>query len=121
MRVRIDQHRVNRLLAECANAPLPFEIRQVRINRNSTDAGNAGGGVSNFGPANYNEMANTGSGPGGAVAKEVDPHEITLEVFGIVYLYNPSNNILLKLPENGPPATAATASPVPLAGVAGTR
>ena len=124
LRVRIDQHRVNRLLAECGNASLPFEIRQVRINRDSTATGSAAGGGGGYSspPVNYGGE-NVGMNPaGGQAVDKADPNEITLELFGIVYLYNPANNVLLKLPENnGPPATAANVPSAPLTGVAGTR
>ena len=44
MRLRMDQRKLNVLLAQCGNSKLPVEIRQVRINRDPAPAGGMGGG-----------------------------------------------------------------------------
>src|SRR5205807_8506253 len=43
IRVRIDQRKLNVLLAECGNARLPVEVHQVRINRPAAAPGVMGG------------------------------------------------------------------------------
>jgi hypothetical protein len=156
IRVGIDQRKLNVFLAQCGNAKLPLEVRQVRINRPPAPVGGMGGygmmagggpgyesGYSPGGTAGYGGFAGSGDGgystggfgglggfsamggggaPGGfggfgSTAGEgyttpggmggsgrpgatpgsvtadasVDPHMIDVEVYGIVYIYNPVN------------------------------
>jgi hypothetical protein len=132
MRFKLDQRRLHRVLAECGNSRLPVEIRQVRINRPpAASAGGGGGG--DFGdsaPPGMN-MPSTGTAPpglgafggadgaagmfggggrpgaGSAIADaSVDPNLVDVEVYGIVYIYNPVNKSQLGLTEA--PTTALT-------------
>lgn len=43
LRLRIDQRKLNDLLAECGNSSLPIEVRQVRINCPAGESGGSGG------------------------------------------------------------------------------
>jgi hypothetical protein len=49
MRFRIDQRKLNKLLAECGNSKLPVEVRQVRLNRPAAPVGGTGGGYGSYG------------------------------------------------------------------------
>jgi len=139
MRFKLDQRRLHRVLAECGNSRLPVEIRQVRINRpaasgsgegfNDMGGGMLGGGgappgVSSSSPPGVFGGGGEGmggmfggggrQGAGNSVADaSVDPNLIDVEVYGVVYIYNPVNKSQLGLPE--PPVTAMTppASVVP--------
>lgn len=152
IRLEIDQRKLNKLLTEFGNAPLPVEVRQLRINREPAPLGSpesffagigamggggampgatgggampgaTGGGVREGGggyPApgampgpRYGEgMPGGGTGTPLAVTRDatLDTNLIKLELYGIVYLYNPVNRTVLGLP---PVAGAATAMTTP--------
>lgn len=110
MRVRMDQRYLSRLLIECANAPLTLEVRQVRINPGTSGAvttsyggsssgGNPYGASGGFGAMSSSGMSesassgmsgygdSSGSGPGaGGPGTSFDA---VVEIYGIVYIYNP--------------------------------
>lgn len=163
MRFRIDQRKLNRILAECGNARLPVEVRQVRINREATAGGmggfgggdggfpggggitgggnfsagggfgGSGGGMSSMpggrssspgyegsgdsafgGAAGFGAAGIGGSGAasGSPVADAtVDLNLIEVELYGIVYIYNPVNKSQLGLVDSS--ATVATPAEVP--------
>ena len=64
MPFRVDQRKLNKVLAECGNSKLPVEVRQVRINRPADSGMGMGGyGGSDYG---YGESGRGGmSMPGG--------------------------------------------------------
>lgn len=96
MRLDIDQREINKLLVECANAPLPVEVRQLRIN--------PGGGGSSSGSS----KKSSGGAPAGAAAgAETETFEVPIELAGIIYIYNPPD--VAKL--GAAPAEAAAAPP----------
>jgi hypothetical protein len=71
MRLKIDQRRLNDLLAECGNSSLPIEVRQVRINCDAApDGGGSGsGGSSMFGGRPSGSVpsgSSMGPAPGGS-------------------------------------------------------
>ncbi|QDU30393.1 hypothetical protein ETAA8_55220 [Anatilimnocola aggregata] len=120
IRLEIDQRHMNRLLTEFGNAPLPVEIRQVRINRDAAaigspdsffQAGTGGmlaGGEGNMGGFSPAGFRGEGAGfPNGAASltkdATVDFNLVQLELYGIVYIYNPVNRSLLKLEEVATP------------------
>lgn len=79
MTVSIDQRALNRLLIECANSHPVVEIRQVRMPDREAKSASSGRGFNQF-----NTEGTNGS-------KEEDtpfPFDVTLEVYGIVYIYN---------------------------------
>jgi hypothetical protein len=93
MRLTIDQREIPKLLTECANSPLPVEVRQLRIN-----PGKAGGSE-----GSKSAPAASGGGnplrlklPGGSASARSTPgpsttaasFEVPVEVLGIVYIYN---------------------------------
>jgi hypothetical protein len=190
LRFRIDQRKMNKLLAECGNSKLPVEVRQVRLNRpaapegggtggyggyggdmaggygGSTDGGYGGGmpggmggmpgmgGMSGMGgsigsddgggysPGGYSSggyggyggaggiggamggaSGFPGSGMAGGAARAVggasstataDYNLVDVELYGIVYIYNPANRSQLGLEPAGT-AAAAPATPAPAA------
>jgi hypothetical protein len=142
LRLRMDQRRLNDLLAECGNSSLPIEVRQVRINCeaglvNDIGAMPGSGGQSSSSYGNSYSMPSTSSssaakssssarsrrgtgemtGPGyGSSHKNAvveDPNEVVVEVFGIVYIFNPVNekqlNIELQRDAEGGAATPTAA------------
>jgi hypothetical protein len=98
--VLIDQRRINKLLVEAANAPLTFEVRQLRFNPTDTGVGAFGG------------MVSRAEGPGGLLGGQASrvrtltdyqSFDRWVELFGIIYIFNPVNEGLL----NGEVAPAA--------------
>ena len=91
MRVRMDQRDINKLLVECANAPLTFEVRQLRLldPRSSGDLLGADAGTG--------EYANSYSA-GRKKARLLADYQTfvrTVELFGIVYIFNPPSDAVL--------------------------
>jgi hypothetical protein len=91
LRLNMDQRQITRLLAECANSPLPVEVRQLRFG--ATD--NREGGASKSG--------------GAAQTALVDTNDVDVELTGIIYLYNPPDPEKLGAPPAGGTATADAA------------
>ncbi len=73
----IDQRYIPRLLIECANSPLPIEVKQLRINpdKSMEGFGSQGGG------GGYGGMASSSGGP-------LDPIFVQLQMKGSVFIYN---------------------------------
>lgn len=106
MRFKMDQRKLNRLLTECGNADLLFEIRQVRINTEAHGEASASGmmggamGGGRAGPSlggsagtpglGAPDSGMEGSGGGGsAVVGAAKSYDLPVEIYGIVYLFNP--------------------------------
>lgn len=101
----MDQREIDKLLVECGNAELMVEVRQVRVNPTTTGtgAGDAygggmeGGGSSygamNFGTTNYGTGMDGTGNTGGEPAEKV--FDVPVEIYGIIYIYNPVNQSLL--------------------------
>ncbi len=96
MKITIDQRKINKFLVECGNADLMLEVKQVRINPDQADiksmAGKGSGGAAggNFG------IGNIGRGPRGRGGEGVEgqaasdnPWDVVVEVYGIIYIFNP--------------------------------
>lgn len=124
MRFLMDQREIDKLLVECGNADLMIEVRQVRINPQTSGVGggmDGGSGMGGSGMGNFNmgamgggmEMgaefggAMGGMGPSGQSADSGDQAEkifdAPVEIYGIIYIYNPVNRDLL-WPEGSRPA-----------------
>lgn len=152
IRLEIDQRKLNKLLTEFGNAPLPVEVRQLRINREPAPLGAPESFFAGIGGATGGggTMPGAGPSPGGGVREggyaqpgaspfpgprygegmpgaqpgqpgqplsatrdaTLDTNLIRLELYGIVYLYNPVNRSVLGLPEGPGAATAMTAPTV---------
>lgn len=183
MRVKVDQRKLPKLLAECGNARMQLEVKQVRINRppmrGSRQSGGAtgaffggmgstppppgeptgmgagagaaagislppGGGAAFGGAENYTGAEGdaagavgfgtpgspggffgstppTGTvGPGGtvprtAVMSDESPFDVDVEIYGIVYIYNPVDReklgIKLEETQESPPDATTPAEP----------
>jgi hypothetical protein len=116
---KMDQRKLNKFLVECGNAQMILEVRQVRINCDPAPLGGgsgaAGGGFggmmdsarptlgsaagsagldSDSGGSGYGGMM---GGGGGTLAEAGSAFDIPVEVYGVIYLYNPVNIEMLGL------------------------
>ncbi|MFZ5831178.1 MAG: hypothetical protein ACOY3P_13895, partial [Planctomycetota bacterium] len=108
LRLLIDPQKIPRLLTECANSSMPIEVRVVRMNPGGAkpinlgdfvdlpsgdeDGDSGGGGGGGFGFGGQRAAAAQRSGPSTAtveVVKGLPPEEIMIEVYGIIYIFNP--------------------------------
>lgn len=113
MRFMMDQRKLNRLLTECGNADLMLEIKQVRINTTPAEAAGSGGlggmmggsggsGGGRAGPGGMlgaaggmglgaPEGSGGGLGPtgGSPVVGASKTFDLPVEIYGVVYLFNP--------------------------------
>jgi hypothetical protein len=155
MRLKVDQRKLPRLIAECGNASMQLEVRQVRINTRSGSTarqGAAGGGggmgdMSTMGGMmpGMGEMGDMGGmtpdmggmmggdmggmmggmmggsgmmgsgmmgGAGGRGLSDDSPFDVDVELYGIMYIYNPVDREKLgkKLDEPGANGTLAPSS-----------
>ena len=120
LKLAIDQREIPRLLVECANSPLPLEVRQLRINvtkqsqsggaASSTSGGGAGGSAAVRDPS-------TGAHKDGTAPSEAEAYEVPVEVLAIIYIYNRPDAAKLGGPATGPGAApGATGAPPPPTG-----
>jgi hypothetical protein len=96
----MDQRRLPKLLVECANSTMPIEVQQIRI----SNVGGEGG---------------TAAGAAGRAQKSGEKDDLfsgddrTIEIFGVIYIYNPPPE--QPKPSGGAladnPAAAAAAAP----------
>lgn len=104
---RMDQRRINDLLTECGNANLVLEVRQVRVNTDPAAApGAVGGGDLGAGGSERPQMAGGGSAGASLEGGESfmasssssgaasgpsagNSYDLPVEIYGIIYLYNP--------------------------------
>jgi hypothetical protein len=128
--LRMDPREIPRLVVACANAVLPVEVQQVRLNVDPNSGGTARGGMSSpggpggvsydsgisyggeggYGGGNYGGPgSNLAGAQGGPGPRQVPQQRVVIQ--GIVYIYNPPNLEKLGLtPEDvqnlAPPAGA---------------
>jgi hypothetical protein len=112
IRAVVDERKLDTLLVDLATAPVPIDVRQVRIN---VGAGGPGGGMPSMGPRG-------GFGPGGgefggqpAAAPGSRPHDVTVELRGTVALAKQPDPLALGLeaaPDEEAEAAAPEAAPV---------
>jgi len=102
MSFKMDQRAIPDLIAKCGSAQLMVEVKQVRILPSGTSSaagaggGDYGGGMessSGMEGGGYGEGMDSGMGgmtpgPTGAT-KEQFPLDLDVEVYGIIYVYNP--------------------------------
>ena len=122
MRFRLDQRKLHVLLTECGNARLPLEVRQVRVNPDAAASGTASVGTSTA-VSPFGGIGGGGEGGGMPTAPKAivadatyDPTLIDVELYGIVYIYNPVNKS--QLGTAAPPGAATAAAP-PAAPISG--
>ncbi len=111
MRLKVDQRKVQTLIAECGNASLLFEIRQIRLGDTAaapdSNAGGAFGtdvyasGASDMAPTSDMGYSGDMSGSGmpmNMLANQTQKvWDIPVEIYGIVYLFNPVDTSKLGL------------------------
>ena len=114
MRFMMDQRQINRLLVECSNSPLTVEIRQIRLNRPPAEGGTSARPATTSSRFGQNKSYG-GSNVGGltptqlAVMSGADndpevadfPFDRPVEIFGIVYIFNPVNDEQLGIVSEG--------------------
>ncbi len=143
MKLLVNEQRLPKLLVECANSSMPIEVRRVHLMGPASEilsipapavaggpgaapgaggpgAGGSGGGSGGravmhaaprpFGPA----------GQKGGETAEIGPYDIPVDVFGLIYIYNPPDQQKLRggaaaadkpagaMPPGGPPALVAS-------------
>lgn len=117
MRLLMDQRKIPELLVLCANSKMPIEVRQVRLNpgwaakvnyaaaKTAPPAAMPGmgpgmempgpiapGGEGVFGPptpGQIGEGLSPAAGPLGSEIAYQGPYDVTVEVLGIIYIYEP--------------------------------
>ncbi|BBO31806.1 hypothetical protein [Lacipirellula parvula] len=140
MMLSMDERYLPKILVECANAPLPVEVQRLRINaeKSGTDkdnqaftvgaaasAGGMGGGM----PMGRGMEGGMGrsmgmpmgrgmeGGMGGVTLTPVEiPNMVTVDIQGVVYIYNPPDAAVLTVPGDD---AAASGSETLAAGDAG--
>ena len=88
MNLVVDQTKLDKLLVECGNSPLTVEIRQVRFNRSGGNSQNAGRRIQAGGA----QQPRSSRGPTGLDSErgeELMSYDISVELYGIIYIYNP--------------------------------
>jgi hypothetical protein len=117
MRLQMDQRWIPKVLVECANAALPIEVQRLRINPDKSGAGfdamaggggeggmyRGGGGMYRGGEGGMSSYATPGAVPADFV---------TVEIQGLVYIYNPPDASVLAVPGGEEDLAAAPAEEV---------
>jgi len=88
MRLVMDTRRIDKLLAECGNSPLTVEVRQLRLNRPP-----AGGGADTTGQ----DSSTTTPAGSDAGSDQRALYDRPVELYGIVYIFNPVDEAKLGL------------------------
>ena len=126
--LRMDERKIDDFIAACANSPFAFEIWQVRVNR-PLDPIELGGSFQNLPRSNDSGYDDDGYDDDGYDAPSSSPfsspttgqsstdaaegvisphrrsnHDITVEFYGIVKIYNPVNEDLILNSELAEPA-----------------
>lgn len=132
MRLKVDE-RFGKLITECGNGKMMLEVLQVRYNTDPAPDGGAagGGGGGSSGGGSKPTFGGAGIGGGGGAgmlgdgeesglsgaatqAAEVVGGEVSIEIYGLIYLFNPPAN-LSKTNASATPAAAAPAATAPTA------
>lgn len=127
---QMDQRKIHKLLTECGNSPLTVEVRQVRIGgdagkataggygasspygsgfgggsfRGSSRSSFSGFGVGAEGGASSYRSGYGSSGANAALLALQSSNDVVVEVYGIVYIYNPVNEQALGIDKAGQPS-----------------
>jgi len=106
MRVKMDQRKINKFLVECGNGDLMLEVLQVRVNPDeptlagSSPGGN--GGNRGYGGSRANRspvVGRSSSSESGNSQSAEYPWDVVVEVYGIIYIFNPPSIERLGLTE----------------------
>ncbi len=106
MRLLADQRKLHDLLSACGNSSFVVQVRQLRFDPETTggtsrnqrgggfgEMGRGGGAMRSFGTATAGSATGMGSGSGSGAPIETYDHLI--ELYGIIYIYNPVDEKLL--------------------------
>ncbi len=90
MNLVVDQRKLPKLLAECANSNMPIEVHRVRLLKTRGEtidlSASAGGGGGSFGSS----APGAGGGPGaGTTVVQPGSVEMPVEIHAVIYIYNP--------------------------------
>ena len=97
MKLRIDQRHIPRLLAECANSPLPFDVQQFRLETQ----GSRPSSKSSSGSSSQSGAGST------TISSAVAPYDVEIELAGVINIYNPPDKTKL-----GADEAAAAETPI---------
>ncbi|MEM9353585.1 MAG: hypothetical protein AAGA92_11280 [Planctomycetota bacterium] len=89
LNLTMDERWLPQLLLQCANSPLPIVVERVRINADQAGAGFGGPRAGRTG-----RSVGRGRSQGPADTREL----ATIDVQGVVYIYNPPTDEVLSLP-----------------------
>ena len=108
----MDQREISRLLVECANSPLPIEVKQVRINPSHLRRAGRSEVTSLFAGAVKNQQAVMVNRQDGGVDNadlQLSPYDLPVEIQGIIYIFNPPNRARLAVAGQAAEPDAAAA------------
>jgi hypothetical protein len=119
MRLQMDPRWIPQVLVQCANAPLPIEVKRVRINPEKALEGfdaTFGGGMGGEGGGFRGAFGGGGGrgfgGEGGFVPSLAgttpSANLVSVELHGVVYIYNPPDPAVLTVPGGEDLAAADT-------------
>jgi hypothetical protein len=92
MRLVMDQSKINKLLAECANRNMPVEVRRVRL----TAAGGPASGLTAAATSDSNaSSSSTNAETDTSHAENSATSDVQIEIQGIIYIYNPPDRAKL--------------------------
>ncbi len=104
LNLTMDQRQIPKLLVECANSPLPVEVRQLRINPGK---GGGSGTRTTVGGQGDSAGPRASAGKSGPDAEHAS-YDVPIELYGIIYIYNPPDPSKLG---GGQPAAAGVPTP----------
>lgn len=107
MRVRVDQRKLHDLLIACGNSRLVVEVRQLRFDPDAVGKKSGDGGgrrmPGSFAGAGVGPAMMMGPGPstfGASAGRDNqstgETHDKLIELYGIIYIYNPVDEKLLE-------------------------
>ncbi len=96
--LQVDQRWLSRLIVELANAPLQIEIQEVRVDPKEEMGGGMMGGR---GGGGMGMMPGLGGGAAEIQFFDRQPHVKNVILQGIVYIFNPPDETLLNVDEEG--------------------
>ena len=116
--VQMDEREIPNFLAACANSPFAFEVWQVRVNKHDPEeaialrGGSGDSGRPNYGITSGGQAGGLGGDSPGAIAGTDQvalrkDHDVGVEFYGIVKIYNPVNAELI----TGKKSEEATSTP----------
>jgi hypothetical protein len=106
MQLQMDPRWISTMLVECANAPLPIEVQRLRIN---PEQSGANFDMASSGGRGYGGEGRSYGGEGGYTPSTVPTADlVTVEVRGLVYIYNAPDPTVLTVPGGEDLAQAGT-------------